>query len=181
MNLTHYYHKNDQPFQSLSSLSDAAALSIIESLSDRTGGVYHRFINPEKYLQDRRETESWLRAEFMAKGGQPQSLYPHYLTIGRSAWIEAGFDEPANFIQLPIATFHPDRISFTYPDSMVSYWLRSQCGQVFYRPEYHGRVFTLTEIYQIIDRFGIPELEWQTDPARKYDLFIEAQVWGTIE
>ena len=39
----------------------------------------------------------------------------------------------------------------------------------------------MTEIYQIIDRFGIPDREWQTEPTRKYDLFIEAQGWGTIE
>jgi hypothetical protein len=113
MMLTHYYYKSDRPFQSLSSLSEVEALNIIESLQARTGAVHQRFGNPAQYLRDRRATESWLRAEFIAKGGQPQTLYPQYLTIGRSAWIEDGF-------------------------------------------------------------------EWQTDPVRRYDLFIEAQVWGTI-
>jgi hypothetical protein len=31
---------------------------------------------------------------------------------------------------------------------------------------------------EIIDRFGIPDREWQDRPERKYDLFIEAQVWS---
>jgi hypothetical protein len=179
--LTHYYHKRDRPFQSLSSLAEAEALNIIESLQERTGNVYRRFGNPVQYLRDRRATESWLRAEFIAKGGQPQTLYPQYLTIGRSPWIEDGFEGQSNFIQVPIASVCVDRVSFTYPDSMVTHWLQSQCGQIFHHPEYHGQVFTLTEIYQIIDRFGIPDREWQTKPTHKYDLFIEAQVWGTIE
>jgi hypothetical protein len=32
MNLIHYYHKSDRPFQSLSSLSDAADLNAIANL-----------------------------------------------------------------------------------------------------------------------------------------------------
>jgi hypothetical protein len=179
--LTHYYHKSDRPFQSLSSLSDAAALNVIASLQERTGAVYRRFGNPAQYLRDRRATESWLRAEFIAKGGQPQTLYPQYLTLGKSAWIEDGFDEQSNSIQLPISDLYADRVSFTYSDSMVSHWLQSQCGQIFHHSEYHGQVFTLTEIDRIIAQFGIPDREWQTDITRKYDLFIEAQVWDTIE
>jgi hypothetical protein len=64
---------------------------------------------------------------------------------------------------------------------MVSHWLQSQCRQIFHHPEYHEQVFTLTEIERIIAQFGIPDREWQTDITRKYDLFIEAQVWDTIE
>lgn len=63
---------------------------------------------------------------------------------------------------------------------MISYWLRNQTNESFYRPEYHGQVFTSNEIDQIIDRFGIPNEEWRTNKAREWDLFIEAQVWGSI-
>jgi hypothetical protein len=35
--------------------------------------------------------------------------------------------------------------------------------------------------YQIINKFGIPGEEWRTVEARKYDLFIEAQVWDNVE
>lgn len=185
MILTHYYHPDDEPFQNLSSLSESDALDVIASLQQRTGAVYRRFRQPAAYLSQRRETEAWLRAEFIEKGGQPISEYPQYFVVDRAPWIEAGYNGASKMIQMPISAFHPDRVSFTYPDSMISYWLKSQIDsteptlreRVFYRPEYHGRVFTLNEISKIIDRFGIPNTEWQLEAARKYDLFIEAQVW----
>jgi hypothetical protein len=189
MILTHYYHKNDRPFQSLSSLPDTAALSVIESCRDRTGSVYRRFNNPQQYLQHRRETEHWLRAKFIERGGKPNSLYPHYFVVDRSTWIEDGYDGQHEQIQMPLSTFAPELVSFTYPDSMISYWLSRQIHaveptlprQVFYHPEYHGHVFGVTEIYPIIEKFGIPDRQWQTEAERKYDLFIEVQVWDKIE
>jgi hypothetical protein len=83
-------------------------------------------------------------------------------------------------VQFPLSAFEPEQISFTYPDSMISYWLRNQTDRVFYRREYHGQVFNLSEIFEVIDRFGIPKEEWHSEAARKYDLFIEAQVWVNI-
>lgn len=63
---------------------------------------------------------------------------------------------------------------------MISYWLKSKTDRAFYHPEYHGKVFRLSEIYDIVNQFGIPTSEWKTDTTRKYDLFIEAQVWDII-
>ena len=179
MILTHYYALAARPFQSLSALDDRAALDIIYSLKERAGGVYRRFEHPESYLKSRRETERWLRTEFIRKGGKPVSDYPHYFVIDRSIWIEEGYAGHSNKIEVPITSFDPEQISFTYPDSMVSYWLQSQSDKDYYQPEYHGRVFTLAEIEEIIDRFGIPLREWQFEPNRQYDLFIEAQVWNS--
>ena len=79
---------------------------------------------------------------------------------------------------MPIADFDPEQISFTYPDSMLSYWLQTQTDKEYYHPEYHGRVFYLHEIPELINLYGIPDREWQTQADRKYDLFIEAQVWN---
>jgi hypothetical protein len=180
MLLTHYHHKNDDPFQNLSSLTDEEALSVISNLRDREGLVYHRFRNPEEYLKQRRETENWVRQEFIKKGGQPASVYPHYFVIERARWIEAGYNGESLALQFPVSAFQPEQVSFTYPDSMISYWLKSQTDQVFYRPEYHGQVFVLNEIMEAIDVFGVPSEEWQTEETRKYDLFIEAQVWASI-
>lgn len=177
MILTHYYHRDDCPFQNLSSLNQQDALKVISDLHSRTGAVYRRFSNPEKYLKFRRETESWLRDEFIKKGGQPASMYPQYFVVERAIWIEEGYSGQSNKIQLPVSVFSPEQISFTYPDSMISYWLRSQTDKVFYHSEYHGQVFLLNEIFKIIDKFGTPSEEWRTEETRKYDLFIEAQVW----
>jgi hypothetical protein len=52
--LTHYYHQNDRPFQSLSALTDRSALTVIANLQHRQGLVYRRFKDPEKYLKLRR-------------------------------------------------------------------------------------------------------------------------------
>jgi hypothetical protein len=181
MILTHYYHQDDEPFQTLSSLSAQEAMRVISSLHDRTGAVYRRFSNPEQYLQQRKATESWVRAEFIKKGGKPIARYPQYFVIDRSTWIEDGYNGQSRSLQIPISDLNPDTVSFTYPDSMISYWLKSQTERVFYRSEYHGQIFTLSEIDRIIEGFGIPDREWQTDESRKYDLFIEAQVWECFD
>ena len=180
MMLTHYYHECDRPFQTLAAVSDNKALNIIDSLKKRTGAVYRRFNHPVEYLSRRRETEGWIRDEFIKKGGKPTTKFPQYFVVDFSTWIEEGYNGQSRAIRIPISAFDPDRVSFTYPDSMISYWLNSQTERDFYHSEYHGRVFSSIEIQSIIDRFGIPQREWATDPLRKYDLFIEAQVWGSI-
>jgi hypothetical protein len=176
--LTHYYHQNDRPFQSLSALTDRSALAIITNLQHRQGLVYRRFKDPENYLKLRCETEHWLRTEFIKKGGKPVTNYPQYFVVDRSVWIEAGYQGNFNLVQIPLTAFNSEQISFTYPDSMVSYWLQSHSDKDYYQHEYHGRVFSIDEITEIIDRFGIPDREWQNRSERKYDLFIEAQVWS---
>jgi hypothetical protein len=180
MLLTHYHHQDAPPFQNLSALSAAEALRVIERLRHRSGAVYRRFHNPVQYLQQRRSTERWLREAFIQQGGKPQSAYPHYFVVGRSTWIEAGFEGRYRMAQMPIEAFPAETVSFTYTDSMISDWLRSQTDQVFYQPEYHGRVFGLSGINQVIDQFGLPGEAWRSDVTRKYDWFIEAQVWLNI-
>jgi len=180
MILTHYHHSDDKPFQSLSSLAENEALNVISNLSDRTGAVYDRFSNPQKYLRRRQETEGWLRQEFIRKGGQPIAAYPQYFVVERAIWIEEGFNGQSSAIQIPLSAFSPEQVSFTYPDSMISYWLKNQTDEEFYHPEYHGQVFVLSEICRVIEEFGIPGEEWRTDGTRKYDLFIEAQVWDSL-
>jgi hypothetical protein len=127
--LTHYHHKDDTPFQTLSSLSEGDALSVVSNLRERTGSVYRRFHNPEKYLQQRQETEEWLRHEFIQKGGQPVLSHPQYFVVGRATWIEEGYNGQSSMVQVPISAFRAEQVSFTYPDSMISYWLRSQINQ----------------------------------------------------
>jgi hypothetical protein len=180
MILTHYHHKNDRPFQTLSSVSDKNALSIIASLKERTGSVYRRFNRPAEYLDCRRETESWLRDEFIKKGGKPIAKYPQYFVVDCSSWIEDGYNGQSRSIQIPISAFDADRVSFTYPDSMISYWLNSQTDRDFYHSEYHGKVFSSIEIREIIYRFVIPDRQWETDPTRKYDSGKQIQPENTI-
>ena len=40
-----------------------------------------------KYLRERKETEKWLKDEFIKKGGKPKIEYPIYLVLGESSYI----------------------------------------------------------------------------------------------
>jgi hypothetical protein len=178
MMLTHYYHKEELPFRSLSVLNREEALTIMIQLQTKEGTVYRRFKEPSKYLEARITTEKWLKEEFIIKGGDPKSLFPLYMVIENSTWIEEGYNGQSKKIQIPVSEFDSKEISFTYPDSMVSYWLKDKKQEPFYQPEYHGQVFRLDEIHHLLKRFGLPVTEWKLEETRKYDIFIEAQIWN---
>lgn len=151
----------------------------------RAGSVYwERFEDAAAYLQMRRQTEDWLRCDFQAKGGCPKERYPIYMVLGRTKWMQAAID-PATVattaeIEVPLALFEPCDISFTYPDSMVSAMLASQQDPAYYLPEYHGRVFTLSEISTIIEMHGLPGETWGTTLPSHLANYIEAQVWNRL-
>jgi len=66
--LTYYYKHGTEPFRSLSALPDEEVIKIMEELCDDTlFGA--RFKDPIQYMRNRRQTEQWVREEFMAKGG----------------------------------------------------------------------------------------------------------------
>lgn len=46
-----------------------------------------------------------------------------------------------------------------------------------YRQPQHGQVFTLSEIADVVKRYGMPGTRWQSEPQRRIDRYIEAQVW----
>lgn len=106
--------------------------------------------------------------------------HPKYFSVGPALWIEEGYNEQSKTVQLLLSSVPATQVSFTYPDSMVSYWLRTQTDQRFYQSAYHGQVFTVGEIFDIIEHFGLPSEVWRTDPTRKHDIFIEAQLWSDI-
>lgn len=46
-----------------------------------------------------------------------------------------------------------------------------------YRQPRHGQVFTLSEIADVVKRYGMPGARWQSEPSWRIDRYIEAQVW----
>jgi len=48
----------------------------------------------------------------------------------------------------------------------------------YFNPDIHGEVFTLPEMLSIVEVHGIPDGEWETDPAKSFDFLVEAQVWS---
>jgi hypothetical protein len=180
--LIHYYRTGSEPFRSLSGLPDEDAIEIMRRLYVPGSVIWERFKDPADYLEGRRQTEAWLRREFIRLGGRPQEQYPVYMVLGRSRWVERMAD-PATLattsaIQVPLSILGEGDVSFTYPDSMVTYFLELRQDPDIYQPGYHGRVFTLSQIRKIVDEKGLPEEGWVTKTAADVAHYVEAQVWN---
>jgi len=79
-------------------------------------------------------------------------------------------------IQVPLCLFAEYDVSFTYPDSMVSFLLAQEKESEYYLPEYHGKVFTLSEIRAIVESLGLPGEKWGANLPSSMPNYIEAQV-----
>jgi hypothetical protein len=177
--LTYYYRRGTEPFRSLSALPDEEAIRIMEHLCDNTP-FGSRFKDPVQYMHIRRQTEQWVREEFIAKGGRPRELYPIPMVLGASKWMVKISPDPAAHgeIRIPLTVFTEFDVSFTYPDSMISLWFGREKPSEYYQPEYHGKVFTVSEILSIVREKGLPEEEWETNLPGYLAPYIEAQVWN---
>lgn len=177
--LTHYYQKGSQPFKSLSSLPDKQAITIMQELCDDTP-FGERFTDPAGYLKARKESEHWVRKEFIIKGGKPLAFYPISMVLGSSRWMDR-ISPDKNLhaeIKIPLSTFSESDVSFTYPDSMISRWFSLEKPAGLYNPEYHGKIFTRSEILSVVKELGLPEDNWNTNLPEHLAPYIEAQVWN---
>lgn len=181
--LTYYYTRGTPPFRSLSALSPSEAIQVMQDLYVEFEGsiLFERFKDPAQYLQQRRQTEQWVREQFITKGGQPQEAYPISMVLGTSRWIQKHapvMQKAQAEIRIPLSVLKEDEVSFTYPDSMISFWFGKDKPAEYYQPEYHGQVFTLSEILSIVEARGLPEEEWETNLPDTLAPYIEAQVWN---
>jgi len=202
--ITHYYWGKHEMLKNLCNLPLNEAEIIIANLRSSGKRVWLH----SGYLKDRHRVEEWLYHEFENKGKKPRLRHPLYFVLGENNdfFSKNGFfsdKEPAK-LQLPLAIFTSDMISFAYPDSMTSlnlvsppppdtYELRPrEDGQMptleeideemrrfaeSYRKPQHGQVFTLSEIADVVKRYGMPGTKWQSEPQWRIDRYIEAQVW----
>jgi len=176
--LTHYYNAGTTPFRSLSALPEEEAMEIMKKLYV-DDAMWGRFKNPAWYLRQRRDTELWLRKEFISKGGCPQGEYPIYMIVGSCEMLEKNTcTETLGKIQIPISFFKEEDVSFTYIDSMFSFELGQDKASEYYQQEYHGKVFTLAEILSIIKEKGAPMDDWWGKLPADFFPYIEAQVWN---
>jgi hypothetical protein len=176
--LTHYYRDGTIPFKTLSALPETEAVKKMKKLYD-DNPIWGRFEDPEWYLLERKKTESWLRKQFISKGGLPKEDYPIYMVLGKCEKIEKNMeDQKLAKIQIPLADFKEEELSFTYIDSMFSYRLSRDKSSEYYQPKYHGKVFILSEIYSIFKKRGLPEKGWWGDLPDDFFPYIEVQVWN---
>lgn len=177
--ITHYYRKGTLPFQSLSSLPDDKALEIMRALCDETlFGA--RFKDPEHYLHNRRQSEKWVREQFILKGGRPLLKSPIYFVLGESRWLMENSPDRLlhQEVQIKLADFEEGDVSFTYPDSMISFWFEKEKPTGLYNTEFHGKIITRQEILAIVEQKGDPEKDWQPRLPPNLAPYIETQVWN---
>ncbi|SIR64711.1 hypothetical protein SAMN05421578_12645 [Paenibacillus macquariensis] len=166
------------PFRSLSALSKTEALEVMEDLCDDTP-FFERFKEPLQCWENRLETEAWLRAGFIQKGGKPKDEYPLYSVLGSATWIEnysLSTGLVVDMLQIPISIFNESDISFTLPDSMVSYWIARDKPKALYQPSYHGQIFTLTEIRSLITNEFMDKIDSMIPEGTIP--YVEAQIWN---
>lgn len=180
--LIHLYKRGAEPFRTLSALPEEESISIMKSLY-RAGSIFwERFEDPIAYLRLRKQIEQSIREAFIAKGGMPREAHPIYMAFGRTRWMQTSLDAvtlaTTTEIELPISLFQECDVSFTYPDSMVSFLLARDKDPDYYLPDFHGRVFTLSEIQCIIEASGLPGERWGNNLPGSIPNYIEAQVWN---
>jgi len=176
--ITHYYLKGTKPFQSLTRIPFEEAIKVADELKNRSEKIFRRFNNAEMYLKERITTEKWLKEEFIKQGGCPQCDNHFYFVLGNSSHLEEAFDDKYSKVQLLLESVNENEISFTYSDSMASRFLTFEKDAPYYNADYHGRVFTKEKILKVIEQYGLTGERWRNDRTRKYDYYIEAQVWN---
>ena len=155
-NITHYFRRGTPPFRSLSSLSDNKAVDIMKSLYDETL-FGRRFKDPAQYLQNRRLIRKKGKRGIHIKGRPADFGLPYLFCVGKSRWlIEHSPDSSLHMeIQICLSDFEEEDVSFTYPDSMISFRFGNEKPVDFSLPEFHGKVFTRNEILSIVKSKGI--------------------------
>jgi len=183
--ICHYYEYERGPLQSVSTLETEMARGIIKQIALQDEGFSkHR---PAAYIDWRIDVENWLREGFEKKGGRPKRKHPHYFTLGPCDWLLSWYKN-GKVLHKELKDIDSLQISITYPDSMVSYQLH-QYYLLKNNPhfkehehrEYHGKVFLLNELEQLISDYGIPKGALKDGkPVSPFEMYIEVQVWDEI-
>jgi hypothetical protein len=166
LNLFHYFDIDTGPFRNLSELPYEEALKISNLL--RQEGMTFASQRPEDYISIRRELEFLARNQFIAKGGKPKNIYPHYMTLEACDWLGTWYRKPG-MISISWEDFLEESISFTYGDLFPT--MRYQD-----KKPYRKQVYIKTEIKEIIKQFGFPQ-EWNNAGDKGPERYIEVQIW----
>ena len=170
--LYHYYELEKGPFRNITEKGLETATHIQNQISEGWNSK-----RPHNYLELRFSLENKIRNQFISKGGKPTRNDPFYFTLGKCEWAKSWYTKPG-VAKIPISNFKSEHISFTYPDSMVSFQLYNEPKLQVYRKECNGKVFLLNEIEGLIHQYGLPSTKkWESEEKMKYDRYIEVQVW----
>lgn len=168
--ITHNYDPARGAFRNICALARQDAERILEEI--RASGK--RKIKPD-YLQRRHSVEDWLIGKRQEKLGETPLQRPLYFFLGDFA--DGRDPTRPSALVMPLTSLSPEVVTFTYPDSMASLPIALREEHEVHRKPYHGKLYTLSEIREVIAEFGLPGTRWQSDPSMRYDRFIEVQVW----
>ncbi|GAA4273047.1 hypothetical protein U6A24_07210 [Aquimarina gracilis] len=170
--LYHYYEMDQGPFRNITENSFEKAVEIQENIS-----VGFNSNRPPNYIALRFALEKRLKKGFLAKGGEPSRDDPFYFTLGACDWVKSLYENPG-VVKIPLDRFDHEHISFTYPDSMVSFQFHDEPKLATYRKACNGQVYLLNELEELVKGYGLPsENKWNSKEALKYDRYIEVQIW----
>ena len=172
--LTHYYLPDRKPFLNLSSLKEPDLNAVLQELRHKTEMGENKRMFSEWYVAERKISEEHLKKEFKKKGGIIEKEYPHYFVFGESL-IQKGLAKNTKEVRIELSQLPLDKISFTYPDSMATMVLKDDG---LYKMPYHGKVFTYSEIIEVVQEFGFPKDEIAKTSKFHFPLYIEAQLWS---
>ncbi|QUI21815.1 hypothetical protein HZI73_05675 [Vallitalea pronyensis] len=166
--LYHYYEKSNGPFLNLSDYSLQEAKGVLQNLKKNNHIMAaHRY---EGYMERRIELEQMARALFEAKGGKPVRKSPHYMVVGKCAWLQSWYNN-GDCIKISLKDFDKDTLSFSYGDMFPTFSCR-----VTDNKEYRRKIYTYKEIIHIIAKYGMPQ-DWNSDGQHGPERYIEVQVW----
>ena len=179
---THYFDAARGPFRNLSDLDeDTLDGVLLELRRECERSAAYRRIYGSRYMELRRATEDRMRRDFESRGGRPERTSPHYFVLGDSPWFE-GLYPICEAIRLDLADLPELETSVTYPDSFVSMNSGPELGLPHPKRPYHGRVFTLSELPGLVEKWGLPrddstrsDEDYHKGPFEKY---VEIQLWS---
>lgn len=172
--ITHYYLPDRRPFLNLSELDDSVLDLVLTELREKHSKGELKRTFPDSYVEERRKTERHIRQHFVRKGGKPTRSYPHYFVLGESTTLR-DMEADLREVRIPLSEVYPKLLSFTWPDSMASLEL-AEDPQL--RKPYHGQVFTLQEIAEVVRHHGSPVDGLMRTAQHGYINYIEAQLWS---
>jgi hypothetical protein len=179
--VTHYYLAGRRPFLNLSDLDGPDLSGVLAEMDGlRRSGKQHRPFGA-RYMALRRQTEVRLRDLFVARGGTPTRSSPHYFVLGESPWYER-LAERMERVELALSALPEDQTSVTYPDSFAAMEFGPEFGIPLDPQPYHGCVFLLRELPELVELYGVPSPRWtaehETWTTWPQEAYIEVQLWA---
>lgn len=179
--VTHYHLADKRPFLNLSDLSEADLAPVMQDLERRRASSGLKRAFGARYMRLRRLTEGRLYELFLLAGGRPERKAPHYFVLGSCEWYR-GLASDTREVVLPLADLPSEVTSFTYPDSFTAMAFGPQFGLPLQSRPYHGRVFRLADLKEVIAEYGLPaggaEDDYEGYAYRPFEKYIEVQLWS---